>query len=207
MNQTYWKNMTRIKKIRYTTWILISLAVSYKIIKYFVVKNDNLFEYNASSSFPNIGGNFSAKTTKNNITYNTSEHKELLHIVYFGYTYCPDICPDTLAKLSKVYDKLGAQKNLTKIMFVTVDTKRDTLEKLLDFSKDYNNDFIFCLGNEKLKKKYKIYANEMSKTSEQSYLIDHSSLIYFMKNGKVIHAMPHTSDVDQILQTIRKMVS
>ena len=59
-----------------------------------------------------------------------SEHRGKVAVVFFGYTYCPDVCPFTLAKFQKIYRELGDRAEDLEVVFVSVDPQRDTVEKL-----------------------------------------------------------------------------
>lgn len=66
-----------------------------------------------------------------------ADYRGKVVVLYFGYTNCPDVCPETLANLTEAVQKLGARANDVRILFVTVDPARDTLDKL----KPYTNAF------------------------------------------------------------------
>lgn len=62
-------------------------------------------------------------------------------VVFFGYTYCPDVCPFTLAKMKQLISALGEQGSDFKVIFVSVDPKRDSLEKLAAYVPNFDRDF------------------------------------------------------------------
>ena len=113
-------------------------------------------------------------------------------LIYFGYTYCPDICPFDLLKISKIFENNPNLKNEIKPIFITVDPERDTIKKLKIFMENFDQSFSALTGsNEEIKKvlkKFKIYV-KINKSSpiDKDYLIDHSSLIFLLdKNDNYI---------------------
>ena len=114
-----------------------------------------------------------------------SRKVNLKKLIYFGYTYCPDICPFDLLKISKIFENNPNLKNEIKPMFITVDPERDTIKKLKIFMENFDQSFIALTGsNEEIKKvlrKFKIYV-KINKSSpiDKDYLIDHSSLIFLL---------------------------
>ena len=109
----------------------------------------------------------------------------LKKLIYFGYTYCPDICPFDLLKISKIFENNPKLKNEIKPLFITVDPERDTIKKLKIFMENFDQSITALTGtNQEIKevlRKFKIYVkiNKNSPT-DKDYLVDHSSLIFLL---------------------------
>lgn len=73
--------------------------------------------------------------------YRLSEHRGKVVLVFFGYTYCPDVCPFTLAKMKKLRAQLGERAEQLEVVFVSVDPKRDTVEKLASYVPSFDRGF------------------------------------------------------------------
>ncbi len=121
-----------------------------------------------------IGGNFTPENLQN--------HWSLL---FFGYTYCPDICPVTLsmlsnmkANLSQVYPQIAGN---TQFVFISVDSQRDTPEKLAEYVRFFDNDFIGITGSDEqisaLTRQLGIVFLKKPGNTKDDYLIDHSAQI------------------------------
>ncbi|MGB2426369.1 MAG: SCO family protein [Alteromonas sp.] len=103
-------------------------------------------------------------------------------ILFVGYTYCPDICPTTLAAVSSAYgDLLNATPQDPQVVFLSVDPKRDTIERLNEYMNFFNPAFIGMTGEHKelfplVRSMGMMYAMTES-TDNPDYLIDHSASI------------------------------
>ena len=148
------------------------------------------FLYDKKNPTSTLGGSF-ILTDQNGETFD-SRKVNLKKLIYFGYTYCPDICPFDLLKISKIFENNPNLKNEIKPIFITVDPERDTIKKLKIFMENFDQSFSALTGsNEEIKKvlkKFKIYV-KINKSSpiDKDYLIDHSSLIFLLdKNDNYI---------------------
>ena len=113
------------------------------------------FLYDKKSPSVSLGGSF-ILTDQNGEIFNSSK-VNLKKLIYFGYTYCPDICPFDLLKISKIFENNPNLKSEIKPVFITVDTERDTIKKLKLFIGRLATWLIGWLagcGNDKLTKKY-----------------------------------------------------
>ncbi len=148
------------------------------------------FLYDKKTPSVSLGGSF-ILTDQNGEIFN-SRKVNLKKLVYFGYTYCPDICPFDLLKISKIFENNPNLKSEIKPVFITVDPERDTIKKLKLFMENFDQSFVALTGtNEEIKKvikKFKIYVKiNKSNPIDKDYLIDHSSLIFMLdKNDNYI---------------------
>ena len=95
--------------------------------------SQNNFENNS------LGGSFSL-TDQNGNNFDSSKLKKK-KLIYFGYTFCPDVCPFDLLKISKVFQLNSHLKEKIKPIFITVDPKRDTMEKLKIFMENFDKEY------------------------------------------------------------------
>ena len=148
------------------------------------------FLYNKKAPKISLGGSF-ILTDQNGKIFDSSK-VNLKKLIYFGYTYCPDVCPFDLLKISKIFENNPNLKKEIKPIFITVDPERDTIKKLKIFMENFDQSFIALTGtNEDIKKvlkKFKIYVKiNKSNPIDKDYLIDHSSLIFLLdKNDSYI---------------------
>ncbi len=132
-------------------------------------------------------------------------------LLYFGYTYCPDICPTNLQHGADAIEALGDTGNQVVPVFVSIDPDRDTPMVLKDYVANFSNKFIGLTGSEQqirsISKAYRIHRRKVlpaGETDKQNYLVDHSSIMYFMgPDGKFITLFPHNTSGKVIASRIK----
>ena len=120
-------------------------------------------------------------------------------ILYFGYTYCPDVCPLGLSNISQALKSLGRDRDQFVPIFVTIDPERDTTETLALYASNFDPSFVFLTGSvdeiKTVKQQYRVYAekeNTKSGNRPENYLVNHSSYIYILgPDGQFIRNVPH----------------
>jgi len=112
--------------------------------------------------------------------------------VFFGYTYCPDVCPTTLQELNFIYDDMKAIASNTQVILVSVDPKRDTAERLAGYIKYFNKEFIALNGGHDVLFPFArnlglMYAmNDGERAEGDAYAVDHSaSIVLINPNGNI----------------------
>ena len=110
-----------------------------------------------------------------------SDFEDQVVVVYFGYTFCPDVCPITLAKLARARDLLGNEADDVQVVMITVDPERDTVEVLEDYAANFDNSFIGLTGDpadiDRIATTYGVYYQAQESTSAAGYLVDHTSTV------------------------------
>lgn len=152
----------------------------------------------------------SAHTGKE-ITLSDFEGKAV--VLFFGYTNCPDICPTTLSVLAQVGEHLGKYKDEVQFVFVSVDPKRDSLEKLGEYVKYFDEDFIGLTGsNNQLSlaaQEFGVYWEvERVEKGSMEYLIGHTSSIFVVspERNRYLKFNQLQSDPVLIAKDIKKLI-
>ena len=119
-----------------------------------------------------------------------SDFKGNVVLLYFGYTFCPDVCPLTLSNLSLALKELGDKAKNVRVLFVTVDPDRDTLAVLKDYAAAFGPHVIGLRGDADqlaaLAKRYRVAYSVTPATDDTPYTVNHSSAIYvFDETGRV----------------------
>lgn len=155
------------------------------------------------------GGDFTLTSSKGSVSLHDFQGK--LVLIYFGYTFCPDICPTNLGNLSMAYQQLSdAEKEHLQILFISVDPKRDTPERLQQYAHYFNSGIIGLTGTpetlDEIAKRYGvIYAIHQTEPDQTHYAVDHSAFTYVVDaNGKLQTQLPHATTPQQFLDTIRQ---
>ena len=103
-------------------------------------------------------------------------------VLFFGYTYCPDVCPTTLADMAGVIKTLGKDAERVQVLFVTVDPERDTREVLAQYVPAFDARFLGLYGDaaatQRAAKEFKIFYEKRAGSSPSSYSVDHSAQSY-----------------------------
>ena len=131
-----------------------------------------------------------------------------LIVLYFGYTYCPDVCPTELQSISLALDKLGATAESVQPLFVTVDPERDTPARLADFVSSFHPRLIGLTGSladiRKTAIAYRTFFVKNSASTPGDYSVDHTGFIYLVgKDGRYLGFLPPGSTPDAIADAIR----
>ena len=146
---------------------------------------------------------------QNETTFSLEKQKASLSLLYFGYSYCPDICPDDLERNAYVKDMMDEQQLDINLVFITLDPSRDTTERLKDFSEYIHDSMIALTGSneqiEGLKKAYGVFGKSNKVDYEdQSYLVDHSTFSYLVnKNGEVLSYFNRRESPEKISEKIK----
>ena len=141
----------------------------------------------------NIGGSFKLINQKGEPYL--SELRSKKKVLYFGYTFCPDVCPIDILKISRLVDQSPELIKNFDFIFITVDPERDNQSQMKNFMSNFNENLIGLTGETKVidnvLSKYRIYVKRNKKGNE-NYLVDHSSLIFLIneKDEYITHFSP-----------------
>src|SRR5262245_6257626 len=129
-----------------------------------------------------LGGPFTL-TDQNGARRSDAEFRGKYMLVFFGYTFCPDVCPTTLAVMSAALDKMGSAADRIVPIFITVDPARDTPEVMKAYLSAFSPRFIGLTGTEEeidaAAKAYRVYV-QAHKDQGENYAVDHSGVVYLM---------------------------
>ncbi len=162
--------------------ILVLIFTLNLFVQNFIVKQNEPY------SKVQIGGKFNLIDSSNKIFQ--SSKLEIRKLIYFGYTYCPDVCPIDLNNVSIIYNE---NKELTKKIqpiFISVDPARDTPDVIKNYLANFESSIIGLTGSKEdiddVKKKFKIYTNFVENESEDDfYTIDHTSIFYLVDKNDI----------------------
>ncbi|XP_068581936.1 protein SCO1 homolog, mitochondrial [Cebidichthys violaceus] len=180
------------KKSGPVTWK--SLAVTFAIggtllggMKYLKKEKEEQIEKERTKSIgrPALGGPFSL-IDHNNKPSKSSDFLGQWVLLYFGFTHCPDICPDEIEKMIEVVDEIDKIKslpNLTPIL-ITIDPDRDTVEAMAAYVKDFSPKLIGLTGPtpqiEQVSRAFRVYYSQGPKDEDNDYIVDHTIIMYLV---------------------------
>lgn len=145
------------------------------------------------------------------VTDKTYQSKYLL--IYFGYTFCPDVCPTSLGTMAEALGKIGKDK-AAKIqpLLITVDPERDSKERLGEYVNAFYPGMAGLTGTAEeiasVAKAYRVYfAKVKAEDTNVGYLIDHSALLYLMgPDGKFIRHFSHGTQAADMVAALEESV-
>jgi cytochrome oxidase Cu insertion factor (SCO1/SenC/PrrC family) len=140
-----------------------------------------------------------------------SEFRGKLMIVYFGYTYCPDVCPADLMAITQALDALGAAAQAIQPVFITVDPERDT-KLLADYVAAFHPSLVGLTGSpdeiRKVANSYKAFYAKVPLEGGGEYAVDHAGVIYLMgRGGEYLGFMPPQTNPDRLTEVLRKYLA
>jgi protein SCO1/2 len=134
-------------------------------------------------------------------------------LVFFGFTYCPDVCPTELQVMSAALDELGELASRIQPVFVTIDPARDTPQVMREYVASFHPSTIGLTGSEAdvaaMAAAYRVYyARQPAKQGDSDYLMDHSTILYLMgPDGKFVRHFTYGTDVKALAGGLREAVS
>jgi protein SCO1/2 len=157
-----------------------------------------------------IGGPF----TMTDQTGKTVTEKDFLGkptLMFFGYTFCPDVCPTTLAEATGWLQTLGPDADKLQIVFVTVDPERDTPAKLAEYLSAFDPRIRGLSGTpeqtKQIIKDYRVYARKVVQKDTSDYLMDHTAAVYLMdKNGQFVGAISYQEPEDKAVAKLKDLL-
>ena len=186
-------------------YVLILLIASFAAISIYFFQNKNYHQNNLSTMVENqegIPGGHFALTTHNGERYNSASDKNL-KIIYFGFTFCPDVCPTTLINMANTLEELKENKNEITPLFISIDPERDNLEILSEYVSAFHPNIIGLTGSvediEKVTADWKVYyKKEVNEDMPDNYTINHLDIIFIANknNNFVDFVRPNTSYKD-----------
>ena len=188
--------------------ILVSLAVT-SIISAYEIKGseDTRTNLKKPEYYKNFGGDFSL-TGPEGKTVSLEDFRNKVVLIYFGYTFCPDVCPITLSNLKMLMLSLEEKAEDVQVIFISIDPERDTFQKLKDYVPYFHPTFIGLTGSEAeiaaVAKKYQTIYIKQKVESEAGYLMAHSDVVILVdQNGRFRGRYKSKYDLDKLTTDIR----
>jgi len=131
--------------------------------------------------------------------------------LFFGYTFCPDVCPTTLAELTAIQQQLKLSPDKFRIVFATVDPDRDKLSVIKSYVSNFGPSVIGLTGTdaqvEQAKAAFGIYSKKGPDDGTGTYLVDHTATVFLLgKNGEFEGTIAYGEDHNTAVQKIQRLV-
>jgi protein SCO1/2 len=205
-----------LKFVRYAAWGLIAVGLGTVVaiaLAALVFGPGNLRMLAGINEFvapkAAIGGQFELAGTKGKlVTDETLKGKP--SALFFGFTFCPDVCPTTLSDASTWLQSLGKDADRIQIYFVTVDPERDTLEHLKEYLSAFDERIVGLTGTpEQVKtiiKAYRVFAQKVE-SDDENYQMNHTASVYLLdKDGRFAGTIAYQEKTENALAKLRRLI-
>ena len=189
-------------------FLLVSVAVT-SIISAQEIEGSEVTGANLKKPefYENFGGDFSLIGPEGKIV-SLRNFRNKVVLIYFGYTFCPDVCPITLSNLKLIMLDLGEKAEDVQVIFISIDPERDTYEKLKDYVPYFHPTFIGLTGSEAdiaaVAKKYQTIYLKQKVESEAGYLMAHTDVVILVdQNGRYRGRYKSKYDMDKLTTDVR----
>ena len=147
----------------------------------------------------------------NGVIRSLTDFRSKVVVLFFGYTNCPDICPSIMGKLSSAIKNLGNDSKHVQVLFISVDPEHDTPSLLKQYVSTFNPTFLGLSGDlqttRNIAKEFKIAFQKQTGTTQDSYIMDHSTGIYiFDPKGRLRLYVNSDTDIDIISHDISELL-
>jgi cytochrome oxidase Cu insertion factor (SCO1/SenC/PrrC family) len=204
--------LTKLRIVQIALAVTAGLALAAGVSAWQISSNEaRRTELREAAMHPNggsIGGPFTLTNQDGKTVRDSDFHGKWL-LVYFGYTYCPDLCPTGLEGIAHAMDLLGPDARKVQPLFITVDPARDTPAKLKDYVAGFGTDSMQGLTGTPeqiadVAHAYQVYYAKGENVEDGEYLMDHSNLIYVMDpQGKFVTSFPEDMDPTAMADALR----
>lgn len=164
--------------------------------------------YSGAGALRTAGGDFTLDSPSGKLTL--QEYRGKVVLLYFGYTFCPDVCPTALSSIGQALAAL-APDELAQVqgIFVSVDPERDTMEVLNVYAPFFHPSIVGASGTPaqvaEVARRYGVSYMKQKSVDDRPYTVDHSSFTYLIdREGRLAATLPHGAPPADIVAQIRR---
>ncbi|MDV3258540.1 MAG: SCO family protein [Sphingomonas sp.] len=199
--------MMSLARLRLLLWVVVGIVAAGIVV---LLWRQSSPQQVASSPLGTIGGPFTLTGTDGQ-PFASSRLNGRPAALFFGFTHCPDVCPTTLARLTRLRQQLGKGDDALSIVFVSVDPERDTPAEVDNYMKLYDSPVIGLTGTpaqlEIVKKQFGIYSRKVEQPGG-SYSVDHTaSVILLDRNGQFVATISPEEGDEVALDKLRRITA
>ena len=194
----------KVKRHYYILTIFILIVFSIIILRYSNQENSSEFKLNTAIDKYNL-------VTHTGKKFNNEYISNIPSLLFFGFLNCPDVCPNTLIKISEIITDMENIDDNVRFYFITVDPERDTVENMKDYLSNFNDNIIGVTGAPDSIDNFLKYMYVYSKKvflNDSEYTFDHSSQVFlYRRNGSFFGTFSLTESNKIIYDKIYKIIN
>ena len=195
--------MTALKTVRYAVWAVVIIVAAG--VAWFAVHRDG-----GNIANVNIGGPFTL-TDQNGATVTEAALQGHPSALFFGYTFCPDVCPTTLADMTIWLKDLGAGGDKLKAYFITVDPERDTQAAMAAYLQAFDPRITGLTGSrpaiDQILKAYRVYSRKIEGTDGAPYSMDHTASVYLLDDhAQFVGTVDYQEKPETVMAKLKRLV-
>ena len=195
-----------MKMVRFALWIGVALLL--------IGVGSRFLPQNNGPALTNAPGGDFTLTSHTGAEVSNADYDGRYMLIYFGYSFCPDVCPLDLQKMSAALYQLeeeGYDTSPIQPIFITIDPERDTVEELANFMPDFHPRLIGLTGTvdeiADVARKYKVYYAKREQPGTDSYLMDHQAYQFVMgPDGEFLRIFSSRDKPDDIAQAFQPVL-
>lgn len=191
-----------LRNFRIVLWALVAVAA---------LGATWLFLYRPPQRPLGINGQEFALNSSKGGTFTQNDLVGTPTLLFFGYTFCPDVCPTTLAETTAWRAKLGLTPEQLRIIFVTVDPDRDTPEMVKSYVEGFDPSIIGLVGDQaatdQVKSAFGVFSEKAGDVDSEFYLVNHTALTFLIdKEGKFQGTVAYEEAQDTAIAKVERLV-
>ncbi len=139
------------------------------------------------------------------------DYRGRLMLVFFGYTFCPDVCPTELGEVALALDELGDDAKEVTPLFISVDPERDSAQVLAEYVPLFHENLVGLTGDsaeiERVAEAYRVFYRKVEDPEYTYYLMDHTAFVYLMgRDGKFLSMFAYGTAPEKMAEVIRGFI-
>lgn len=203
-----------MKFVRYSAWALsalLALGLAFMMIDWYQ-QELTVQKTQAGQTTAAVGGDFTL-TDHTGKQVTAADFSDKPMAIYFGYTFCPDVCPTTLAEMTMWVQELGEEADKLNYLFITVDPERDDQQSMADYADAFFEQLVGLRGTREqtdaVVKAYRVYARKVEDDqADSNYVMDHTASVFLMKKGNVFSGtIAYGESHDSAVGKLRKLIA
>jgi protein SCO1/2 len=194
---------TALRNFRIVLWVLVAVAA---------IGATALYVFKPPQRPLGLTGQEFALASTQGGTFTQNDLRGTPSLIFFGFTFCPDVCPTTLAETTAWRDQLGLTPDDLRIIFVTVDPERDTPEMLKAYVEGFDPSIIGLVGDQaetdRVKAAFGVFSEKSGDVDSEFYLVNHTALSFLINaDGTFQGTIAYEESSDTALAKIERLVA